>query len=74
MQFGVEDARFDAISDFLGKHLVSKGLVRFCGNDDHGWGEDWYQAVAWTPRKMAAALTTRKKEDMPEDISQMGLF
>jgi Competence protein CoiA-like family len=74
MQYGVEDARFAAISDFLGAHLVSKGLVRFCGNDDHGWGEDWYQSLAWTPRKLAFALAADSKTNKPAGSEQMRLF
>lgn len=73
MNYG-EDANFTAISDFLGKHLLSKGLVRFCGNDDHGWGEDWYQAEVWTPLKLALALEAHLKTDKPEGSSQMALF
>lgn len=69
-----EEANFIAISDFLGKHLLSKGLVRFCGNDDHGWGENWYQAEVWTPRKLASALAADSKTNKSEGSVQMGLF
>ena len=70
---GVDDADASAISDFL-LHLVSKGLLRYCYNDDHGWGEDWYQAETWTPRKLAAAQTALKKTALENDHVQISLF
>lgn len=73
-RYGSDEARFTAISDFLGGHLVSTGLVRFCGNDDHGWGEDRYQAEIWTPRKLAAALAPNRRTNRPPGSEQMGLF
>lgn len=73
MHYG-EEANFTAISDFLGEHLVNKGLVRFCGNDDHGWGDDQYRAEVWTPRKLSFAMGAQAKIDMPNDSVQMPLF
>ena len=71
---GDEDAVFTGISDFLSEHLVSKGLVRYCYNDDHGWGEDWYQSEAWTPPKLASALATQTKTVTPNGSAQLALF
>ncbi|MDP3226970.1 MAG: competence protein CoiA family protein [Acidovorax sp.] len=74
MPDGSDDARFTAISDFLGEHLVSKGLIRFCGNDDHGWGDARYQAKTWTPRILASALAVDRRRNKPPGSEQMGLF
>jgi hypothetical protein len=70
---GVDDADASAISAFF-LHLVNEGLIKSCYNDDHGWGEDWYQAETWTPRRLAAAQTALRKTAAEDEHSQIALF
>jgi Competence protein CoiA-like family len=60
-----------ALASFLVDHLCSLGYVKYLGNDDHGWGEDWYAArKLTTPNETSAALLSNE----PNDDSQMVLF
>jgi hypothetical protein len=62
------------LSEFLGKELVRQGRVRFCGNDDHGWGEDWYKVCRAAFRLSAVKPNIPSKFSSPKNDSQLNLF
>jgi len=62
------------LSDFLGKHLQGQGRVRYCGNDDHGYGSDWYQVRKAPTKSQVKEPTVPKKRNRPDDSAQLALF
>jgi hypothetical protein len=66
-----DDMEHAALASFLEDHLCSLGYVKYLGNDDHGWGEDWYVAKKFTPH---SGVSTTLPNNEPNNGSQIALF
>ena len=69
-----ESPEYEGISAFLGEHLVNLRRVKYWGNDDHGWGDDWYQVMSETSRLRLESSTRPKLQDGLDGSTQMALF